>query len=331
MFSSLRARLWLSYAFLIVTAIGVVAIVLILFLLRDPLVYRQIAVRLKAAEGVLASQPQPADHLEAAAQALSVRAVLYSANGAMIKDSASSLVPISLPSRVFLPRVVSSERDTAGKVWLYSLTHLSDGRWLLVAAQRPKVAPLLAILTDDLSAPLLEGGLVALLLALVLAFVIARWIADPLERVIAAARSLPTQPAIPVTVGGPREVQELTQAFNAMAARVIATQTSQRDFIANVSHELKTPLTSIQGFAQALMDGTADTPEARYQAAELIQSEAGRMHRMALDLLDLERLDAGTAQIRMSVVDMAALLQGVKDKFTPMAACKFPWLTISLL
>jgi signal transduction histidine kinase len=268
MFSSLRARLWLSYAFLIVTALGVVAIVLILFLLRDPLVYRQIAVRLKAAEGVLASQPQPADHLQTVAQALNVRAVLYNANGAIIKDSDPTIAPIALPTRVFLPRVFSIERDTAGKVWLYDLTPLSDGTWLLVAAQRPKVAPLLAILTDDLSAPLLEGGLIALLLALVLALVIARWIADPLERVIAAARLLPTQPAIPVSVDGPREVQELTQAFNAMAARVIATQTSQRDFVANVSHELKTPLTSIQGFAQALMDGTADTPEARHQAAE---------------------------------------------------------------
>jgi two-component system sensor histidine kinase ResE len=104
-----------------------------------------------------------------------------------------------------------------------------------------------------------------------------------------------------------------------MAARVIATQTSQRDFIANVSHELKTPLTSIQGFAEALLDGTADTPEARHQAAELIHSEAARMHRMALDLLDLARLDAGTAQLRMSTVDMAALLHSVKDKFTPIA------------
>ncbi len=146
--------------------------------------------------------------------------------------------------------------------------------------------------------------MIALLLSLVLAYVIARWVADPLQRVIAAARTIPQDDMPAVAEGGPHEVQELMQAFNAMLARVQASQTSQRDFVANVSHELKTPLTSIQGFAQAIMDGTADTPEAQQQAAEVIYNEAGRMHRLALDLLDLARLDAGTADLKMSPVDM---------------------------
>jgi two-component system sensor histidine kinase ResE len=82
---------------------------------------------------------------------------------------------------------------------------------------------------------------------------------------------------------------------------------------------LKTPLTSIQGFAQAILDNTADSPEARTQAAQIIYNEAGRMHRMALDLLDLARLEAGTADLKMSAVDVKALLQNVVDKFTPQA------------
>jgi two-component system sensor histidine kinase ResE len=80
---------------------------------------------------------------------------------------------------------------------------------------------------------------------------------------------------------------------------------------------LKTPLTSIQGFAQAILDDTADTPEARKQAAQIIYNEAGRMHRMALDLLDLARLEAGTADLKMSTVDIKVLLQNIVDKFTP--------------
>jgi signal transduction histidine kinase len=114
-------------------------------------------------------------------------------------------------------------------------------------------------------------------------------------------------------------VQDLTRAFNSMIARVESSQKSQRDFVANVSHELKTPLTSIQGFAQALLDETADTPAARQQAAQIIYNEAGRMHRMALDLLDLARLEAGTADLKMSAVDVRALLQNIVDKFTPQA------------
>jgi two-component system sensor histidine kinase ResE len=104
-----------------------------------------------------------------------------------------------------------------------------------------------------------------------------------------------------------------------MIARVENSQRSQRDFVANVSHELRTPLTSIQGFAQAILDDTADTPEARKQAAQIIYNEAGRMHRMALALLDLAKLEAGTADLKMDAVDMKALLQNIVDKFTPQA------------
>jgi two-component system sensor histidine kinase ResE len=120
-------------------------------------------------------------------------------------------------------------------------------------------------------------------------------------------------------VRGPHEVQDLTRAFNAMVTRMQSSQNSQRDFVANVSHELKTPLTSIQGFAQAMLDGTADTPEARKQAAEVIYNESARMHRMVLDLLDLARLDAGTADLKMSPLNMPALLNAITEKFSPMA------------
>jgi signal transduction histidine kinase len=104
-----------------------------------------------------------------------------------------------------------------------------------------------------------------------------------------------------------------------MLTRVESSQRSQREFVANVSHELKTPLTSIQGFSQAILDGTANTPESRTQAARIIHNEAGRMHRMVLDLLDLARLDSGTADLKMSSVDVQALLQNILDKFTPQA------------
>ena len=123
--------------------------------------------------------------------------------------------------------------------------------------------------------------------------------------------------AKPVYVQGPQEVRELTRAFNSMVARVQNSQQSQREFVANVSHELKTPLTSIQGFAQAILDDTADSPEKRKQAAEVIYTESGRMHRMVLELLDLARLDAGIADITMSPVNLSALLNAIVEKFTP--------------
>jgi signal transduction histidine kinase len=86
--------------------------------------------------------------------------------------------------------------------------------------------------------------------------------------------------------------------------------------VANVSHELKTPLTSVQGFAQALLDGTVDTPEGQRTAAQVIYDEAGRMHRLVLDLLDLARLDSGTLEMKREQVDIAVLLKGVLEKFS---------------
>ncbi len=325
MFSSLRSRLWLSYAFLIVTALVVVAIVLILYIASNPVLYRQTETRLRAAQEILAAQPalltqtQPVDRLAVIAQAFNVRALVFAKNGALLRDSSSSEAALSLPIAPILPRAAPSIRDFSGKVWLYSLKRLPDGDWLMVAAARPKVAAL-AVLTDELLVPLAEGGLIALLLSLILAYAIARWVADPLQQIIAVSRTMPSDGVRVVSEGGPHEVRELTRSFNAMLVRVLSTQNSQRDFVANVSHELKTPLTSVQGFAQAILDGTADTPEARQQAAQVIYNEAGRMHRMALDLLDLARLDSGTADLNVAPVNMTALLNGIAEKFSPMAS-----------
>jgi signal transduction histidine kinase len=198
------------------------------------------------------------------------------------------------------------------------MSTLPNGDILLVAAPRPRVAGL-ALFADELLPLFLQGGAIALLLSLALAFLIARWVADPLQKMLSAARDFPGGESAPVRPGGPREVQEVMRAFNSMIGRVSDSQASQREFVANVSHELKTPLTSIQGFAQAILDGTAESPEARRQAVEVILAESSRMHRMVLDLLDLARLDAGTADLKMASVDVGLLLHGVAEKFAPLA------------
>ena len=98
----------------------------------------------------------------------------------------------------------------------------------------------------------------------------------------------------------------MAEAFNNMSGQVQRTQQTQRDFLANVSHELKTPLTSIQGYSQAILDGAASNPA---RAARVIYDEAGRMGRLVEDLLDLARIESGQAQLRREYIDLGELLR----------------------
>ncbi|MBL8100891.1 MAG: HAMP domain-containing histidine kinase [Anaerolineales bacterium] len=324
MFSSLRSRLWLSYAFIIVTALGVVAMILFLYLLRNPISYRQTLERLQAVRTIVAERENvpPSRSIAVSAEKASlifnVRVLLFSKDKQLVLDTYSgqgTALPFPPERKIFRRNAIPIVRDTNKVAWLYSLEQLSDGSYLMVASPRPRISILNVF--DEFLPLILQGGIFALLLSLVVAFLFARWIADPLQKVVTAARSLPSAEIKAVETSGPHEVQELTRAFNAMIARMQASQKSQREFVANVSHELKTPLTSIQGFAQAILDGTADTDASREQAAQVIYTESGRMHRMVLDLLDLARLDAGTADITMGPVNMPALLNAIAEKFSP--------------
>ncbi len=323
--SSLRSRLWLSYAAVTVAALSVVAFVLLVYLIRNPFAYRQTLERMRAAERLILRRPAEfisgpdAVLLDRTAELFEVRVIIYSPDGTVLRDTRPGAGVLSLPVEGILARRLPAARDAAGRSWLYTRAALEDGSILLVAAPRPRVAGL-SFFADELMPLFFWGAVVALLLSLALAFFIARWVADPLQQMLSAARALPSEAAKPVEPRGPREVQDVTRAFNSMVARVQASQKSQREFVANVSHELKTPLTSIQGFAQAILDGTAEAPEARQQAAQVIYTEAGRMHRLALDLLDLARLDAGIADLHMTPLDLAVLLSAVAEKFSPLAA-----------
>jgi signal transduction histidine kinase len=325
MFSSLRTRLWLSYALLIAAALSVVAFVLVAFLVRNPLIYRQTTAKLSAVEALMLSEqadwadlpaPQLQQTLVKRDHILDTRFIVIDSNRAIIADSRPDQKS-AFGKNPRLPRLARTGilRDVQGNAWVIATAPLQNGNTLALALPRPR-APLLAIFGDELLRPILQAGVVALALALILAFLMARWIADPLQRVVTAARAFPERELKPLASEGPQEVQSLVSAFNQMIARVQSAQKAQRDFVANVSHELKTPLTSIQGFAQAILDGTADTPAAQKQSAQIIYTEAGRMHSLALDLLDLARLDAGIADLKRAPLDPASILRGVIEKLS---------------
>ena len=328
MFSSLRARLWLSYAAVIAVVLVVVGAALFVYLRRNPPVLRAARFRVQVAtqqlhnrRGLPLDSPERMEvFLNEFSEFNDVRVVILSEGGEVIFDSASdqsfpySNVQIR-PQRRNTFQVAEFE-DELGQQWLYSGYEGSNGISIIVASERPGGA-LFSVLADELFQPLFQAGALALLLALLLAIWISRWIASPLQRMAVAARAVAAGRLKPIRLEGPREVKTLAKAYNEMTRKVYASQQSQRDFVANVSHELKTPLTSIQGFAQAILDGAASTPNELKHAGQVIYDEAGRMDRMVVDLLDLARLDAGTANLERAPLALADLLHGIVNKFKP--------------
>ncbi|MGD8456876.1 MAG: HAMP domain-containing sensor histidine kinase [Anaerolineales bacterium] len=326
MFTSLRSRLWISYAVLIGVVLVVVFGALVVYAARSNLLSRveltNVANRIAERQNV--PIPQRADLEGMAARLdenLGFRILVLDPQWVTLADSRAStegaLPPLSPPERDHLARV-SVITDSDGEDWLY-ITRRTQGNFIIAVAtpRQPLREVMASPVLRELAGDILWAGAIALLLALLLAYLISRWVAAPLQKMSGAAVAVAEGRRTQVKLSGPDEVRALGEAFNQMTQRVHASQESQRDFVANVSHELKTPLTSIQGFAQAILDGTASAPDALKRAAQVIYDESGRMHRLVLDLLDLARLDAGTADLERAPLDLAQLLRAVAERFTP--------------
>jgi two-component system sensor histidine kinase BaeS len=106
-----------------------------------------------------------------------------------------------------------------------------------------------------------------------------------------------------------------------MAAQLEESRGGQRAFLLSISHDLRTPLTSIRGYAEALADGTLDDadPDARKRAAAVISSEARRLERLVQDLLDLSRLDSREFSLHPRPCDAVTVVNDAALAFAPQA------------
>ena len=150
---------------------------------------------------------------------------------------------------------------------------------------------------------LLVGVIVAVLLGLLVAFRIAR----PLRRTAQAAHALADgHRDVRVSLDGPAEVAEVGAAVNSLAGALSASEARQRDFLLSVSHDLRTPLTAITGFAESLAEDVIP-PEQTAHVGSIMLAEAQRLNRMVGDLLDLARLDARDFRVDLVPTDLIAL------------------------
>ena len=114
---------------------------------------------------------------------------------------------------------------------------------------------------------------------------------------------------------GDDEIGRLAAAFNQMSTQVARSNRVMRELIANVSHELKTPLTSIQGFGQAMVDGLATKPEDYSEMSGVIVGETERIRVLVDDLLYLSQLESGTLQLSLEQVELDAIVADAAARF----------------
>lgn len=159
---------------------------------------------------------------------------------------------------------------------------------------------------DLITQSLVWAGLAAALLALLLGLILARQVSAPLSQLARAARTLSQGDLSQrVPVSGSDEISEVMTEFNEMAQALERSETLRQQMIADIAHELRTPITVIQGNLQALLDGVY--PLTQEEIAQ-VYDETLTLARLVNDLRSLTQAEAGQLSLNMGVVDSAALV-----------------------
>ena len=331
---SLRTRLLLSYLLVIVTCLIVIGLALLVLLREAPTQRRLVTARLTIEAAVVqrllrvplqngVTPEQLMRRIQNSGANLNGRIFLIDdQSGEILADSDNQLTGRNLFQLGTVDRLnntVLGEFQLDGVRWLWSsrqgIERTVNTPEIVAAAEYDPAPSLNDPIFRELLQPMVIAGLLALIISIGLAVVITRSVTRPMQHVAQAAQKIAAgdfNQTVPVE--GSVEVKEVAENFNQMVQKVRDTQQSQRDLLANVTHELKTPLTSIQGFAQAIKDGAASEPEAIKRSATIIYDEATRMNRMVGELLDLARIESGQIVMRRESVQLSPVLHGVIEK-----------------
>lgn len=194
---------------------------------------------------------------------------------------------------------VSTERDAAGTTVLVEARPTARGAIVLVERRSQALAS-----GERSVRAVLLALLAGVLVALVASVVLARALARPLRRTAGAAHALAAgDREVEVRVEGPVEVAEVAASLNTLAAALTRSEAQQRAFLMSVSHDLRTPLTTIRGYAESMAEG-AVSGDLR-EVGTTLTGEALRLQRLIDDLLDLARLRAERFRVEPTQVLIA--------------------------
>jgi len=167
---------------------------------------------------------------------------------------------------------------------------------------------------------ILIAGSIALVAALGAGWLAARAHAKRLARLEAAAQKLAEGDfSTPMPDEGQDEVGQLASTFNEMQQRLARLDSARKEFIANASHELRTPIFSLGGFVE-LLDEDEPDPAVRAEFVNTMREQIARLTKLTADLLDLSKLDADVMEVSTDEVDLGSVARAVTDEFAPIAS-----------
>ena len=166
---------------------------------------------------------------------------------------------------------------------------------------------------------IIVGGLIAAALGLVIGIYYATVAADNVRRLQQAARKVADgnfETTIPVASVG--QLAPLARTFNEMQRRLAELDSARKQFIANASHELRTPIFSLGGFVE-LLEEDDPSPAERDEFVRTMRTQIDRLTKLTTDLLDLSQLDAGAMVMSAGSVDLGELAREAAREFGPRA------------
>jgi signal transduction histidine kinase len=168
---------------------------------------------------------------------------------------------------------------------------------------------------DQAAGPILFGGLIALFVTLGVGYYYAQVVTRRVRRIEDAARKVADgdfAARIPVDSSG--QLGQLARTFNEMQRRLAELDSARKQFIANASHELRTPIFSLGGFVE-LLDEEDPSPEERAEFVRTMRQQIERLTKLTGDLLNLSQLDAGGIEMAIRSVDLSSLARDVAREF----------------
>ena len=255
-----------------------------------------------------------------------ITVLLTDANGSVLltaEDSASALIGANVPQTIMSDISYSSTTDLNGDLGgvfesnqiirakpITDKDNVFSGA-LFVCTPSKAVDQLI----ETMIKTIIMSCLWVMLASLISVYFISEKIINPMKDMTQAAKSFAAGKFdVRVPVKGRDEVAELATAFNSMASSLANLEDMRRTFLANVSHDLRTPMTTISGFIDGIIDG-AIPPEKHEYYLNIIRTEIRRLSRLVISLLDITRIQAGERKFNKTAFDICEMARLILISF----------------